>query len=121
MEFEDEVFEKAQQAKELTQPLSPVDATRLVNEIAHGSFDFCWTDRVKRKMKDAGLIVGDLNHIFKYGKIASLGTETSSPGYFKYEIMWLTPNSIDRSVIVSVIPCHEKRQLKACDITVVEG
>jgi len=85
-------------------PLSPAKATEHIRSKANSALRLSWTAHAKDRMKESGLIMGDVVHILKHGFVLEDGEPSTQPGCFKYIMECTTPNSGGRTVRIVVIP-----------------
>src|SRR5689334_1046129 len=89
------------------QPWKPADATDNIRSIAHGEFRLHLTDHAREQMSIRDLFTGDIRHVLKHGFVYEEAIESTRPGYFKYKMDGLTPNSDARPVrVIVVVGCQ---------------
>jgi len=87
------------------QPWSPADATEIIRNIARGRGQTALTRHASERMRERGLIMGDVLYVLKNGFVHDEPVECErTQGFFRYAIESTTPNSNGRTVRVIVIP-----------------
>lgn len=80
-------------------------ATQEINACAKGAtLDLTFVRHVKDRLRERGLVMGDVLHVLKRGFVLEEPEPATRPGYFKYLIEATTPNSEGRTVGIVVIP-----------------
>lgn len=72
-------------------PLSPREATEQLRKIGASDPDLIWTVRAKDRMRDRGLLTGDVLHVLKHGFVYENGEAATQPGCFKDKMECTTP------------------------------
>lgn len=85
-------------------PLSPREATELLRRIGKSDPSLSWTKHAKERLRERGLLIGDVLHVLKHGFVHEAGEAATQPGCFKYKMESNTPNSAGRIVRIIVIP-----------------
>lgn len=85
-------------------PLGPREATELLRRIGNSDPDLRWTEHAKERLRERGLLSGDVLHVLKHGFVYEAGEATTRQGCFKYKMECNTPNSECRIVRIVVIP-----------------
>lgn len=99
-------------------PLSLDDATKLINKISNGSYDLNLTEEVREELRTNSLYVGDLRYVFQHGEVVQVIGESTKEGLFKYQIVFRSPNSLGRLLMVEVIASSRDNLLKACKVQI---
>lgn len=83
---------------------STARATREINACASRAPNLTFALHVKERLRERGLVMGDLLHVLKRGFVLEEPQPATRAGFFKYRIEATTPNSEGRTVVVVVIP-----------------
>jgi len=86
--------------------MSPAEATLNIRAKALADPSIHYTSHARGRIRERGLIMGDVLHVLKYGTIYETAEPSSREGWFKYQMECPTPNSGRRSVRVVIIPSH---------------
>jgi hypothetical protein len=85
-------------------PLTPANATDYVRSKLGPHLHIGLARHAKERMADRDIIMGDINHVLKFGYIYEEGEQSSQEGLFKYKIEGSTPSSGGRNIRVVLIP-----------------
>src|SRR2546430_1209059 len=88
----------------MDEPLEPPAATRFIRSLYGASLNLRYTKHARERMLARGLIVGDVLHVLKNGFVHEKGEPSTRPGFFKYQMECVTPNSLGRTVRLVIIP-----------------
>jgi hypothetical protein len=95
------VFMKAEDAPPA---MTPRRATELLRSKVGPDLELRWTKHARERLRQRGLVIGDVLHILRYGYVFDEAEPASSPGHMKYRMECKTPNSGGRTVAIVVIP-----------------
>jgi hypothetical protein len=84
-------------------PLTPAKATECIRSKSGDHSEVCWTRHAKDRLRERGLIMGDILHVLKHGFVFGDGESVTQQGFFKYKMECTTPNSGGRTLCVVVI------------------
>lgn len=84
--------------------MEPSQATEHIRRVARGHIDLHWTSHAKERIKERGLIMGDILHVLKNGFVFYAAMPATQMGFFKYAMESTSPNSGGRTIRVVVIP-----------------
>ncbi len=106
----------------MRQPWRPPVATRKIWAIARSDrLDLAYTRHARDRMKERGLLIGDVLYVLKNGSVFEDPEPGKVEGYFKYRMEAQTPNSGNRTVRVVVIPDKDgNRSLKVVTVMWVD-
>lgn len=97
------------------QPLSPEAATERIQTIARRGYTLCWDEDVPIKLREKELIIGDLHHVLKYGKVREPGMSCTTALAFKYVVETKTPNWIGKNLRILAI-FGNTDEIRVCDV-----
>jgi hypothetical protein len=86
------------------EPLDAAAATAFIRSLYGRSLNLRYTNHACSRMQERDLIVGDILHVIKHGFVFEPGEPSTSPGFFKYTMQGITPNSNGRTVKLVLIP-----------------
>ncbi len=106
----------------MKEPWEPSYATDAIREMAQNiQFSIAYKIHAKERLSERGLIASDVLYLLKNGFGLKPATKSEkSPGYYKYQIESLTPNSGGRKLRAVVIPNCKDCKLKIVTIMWVD-
>lgn len=100
-----------------TEPWNPTDATYALREIGkHPALSVAYKVHATQRLAKRGIIVSDILYLLRTGFVYSDARQATQPGYFKYQMEGLTPNSAGRRVGAVVIPNAQYMTVKVVTV-----
>jgi Domain of unknown function (DUF4258) len=96
-------------------PLPPAAATRFIRGLHGPMLALRYTKHARERMFERELIVGDILHVIKNGFVYEEGESSTRPGFFRYRMECVTPNSNGRTVRLVIIP-SENHSIKVVTV-----
>lgn len=99
------------------EPWSPAHATDTIRFISrHPALSLAYKVHATRRLAERGIVVSDLLYLLKNGFVTEEATSATQPGYFRYVVTCVTPNSVGREIAAVVIPNANTLSIKVVTV-----
>lgn len=96
---------------------SPARATDVIRRIARDArLSLAYKVHAAKREAERGITVSDVLHVLRHGFVHQPAVAATRPGFFKYQIECVTPNSEGRTVALIVIPDPQTITIKIVTI-----